>query len=157
MLVCWLSVHSCNRIWNILTSNLLGKMRIHCEIACLRLFNVCFKTIFQAILQLWWHQEFQFVILKKIPKTNTKTWTLLDKYLKKPFRLETTLPPKNCRDGGFRAWKVFGFVYGFFFTYFFNVCFNYCLFCHFFFFKKTKACLCYFGSVYILALEFETS
>ena len=36
----WISVHSCSRMRNILNSNLLGKPRIHCEIACLRLLNV---------------------------------------------------------------------------------------------------------------------
>ena len=58
VLLFWISVHSCSRIWSILTSNLPGGPRIHCEIACLRLFNV-FWNQFQTNLQLWLHLEFQ--------------------------------------------------------------------------------------------------
>ena len=45
VLLLWISVQYCNRIWNILISNLLGKLRIHCEIALLRLLNVFVEAI----------------------------------------------------------------------------------------------------------------
>ena len=61
VLLFWISVHSCIRVWNILPSNLLGKPGIHCEIACLRLFNVFVEAISSKIAKLWLHQEFQHI------------------------------------------------------------------------------------------------
>ena len=49
VLLVWISVHSCSRIQHILTSNLLGKPRIHCETACRRLLNVCVEAFFKHI------------------------------------------------------------------------------------------------------------
>ena len=45
----WISVHSCNRIWNMLMPNLPRKQRIHCEIACLRLLNVFCSSNFAQV------------------------------------------------------------------------------------------------------------
>ena len=109
----WNSVHSCSRIWNSLTSNLLGKPRIHCEIACLRLFNVFVEAISGKFAKLWLHQEIQHTPSPihcshscRLPASHC--WIVCSILVKGVcFWMELTQNCKSEPGGWFRAYRVF--------------------------------------------------